>query len=322
MKYAVIAIAWLCATSIAEIAHAQGYPNRPLRAIVPVAPGGGTDTTGRLIAAKLGEALGQQIVVENRPGAGGSVGADNAAKATPDGYTLLIGSIATHAVNPVLYRKLPYDHIKDFAPISMIGTAPNVLIVHPSLPAKTLAEFISYAKANPGKINYGSSGIGSPPHLSMELLRSMTGINVVHVPYKGAGPALADLLGGQVQAMCTSLAGQIGYIKSGRIRALGVTTVQRNAQLPDVPTMIEGGVAGYEVTIWYALFAPAATPKAIVVRLNMEMVKLLNSPDMKERMMTHGLDAASSTPAELATFVKAETAKWAKAAKESGTTID
>ena len=322
MKSAVIAIAALCSLALADAAYSQAYPNRPLRAIVPVAPGGGTDTTGRLIAAKLGEALGQQIVVENRPGAGGSVGADNAAKATPDGYTLLIGSIATHAVNPVLYRKLPYDHVKDFAPISMIGTAPNVLVVHPSLPAKTLAEFIAYAKANPGKINYGSSGIGSPPHLSMELLRSMTGINVVHVPYKGAGPALADLLGGQVQAMCTSLAGQIGYIKSGRIRALGVTTAQRNAQLPDVPTIIEGGVPGYEVTIWYALFAPAAVPKPIIARLNAEMVKLLNAPDMKERMTLHGLDAASSTPAELAAFVKAETAKWAKAAKDSGTTID
>jgi tripartite-type tricarboxylate transporter receptor subunit TctC len=308
--------------SLSSFAIAQSWPARPLRLIVPTAPGGGTDFTGRLVAAKLSETLGQQVVVENRGGGGGSVGADNAAKATPDGYTLLLGSIATHAVNPVLYKKLPYDHIKDFAPVSLIGTVPNVLVVHPSLPAKTFAEFISYAKANPGKINYGSSGVGSPPHLSMELLRSLTGINLVHVPYKGAGPALADLLGGQVQSMCTSLAGQITFIKSGRVRALGVTTAKRNPQLPDVPTIVESGVPGYEVTIWYAVFAPVATPKAIVDRLNAEMVKALNSAEMRERMAQQGMDPAPSTPAELAAFVKVETAKWAKAAKDSGATAE
>ena len=308
--------------SLSSFAIAQSWPTRPLRLIVPTAPGGGTDFTGRLVAAKLSETLGQQVVVENRGGGGGSVGADNAAKATPDGYTLLLGSIATHAVNPVLYKKLPYDHIKDFAPVSLIGTVPNVLVVHPSLPAKTFAEFISYTKANPGKINYGSSGVGSPPHLSMELLRSLTGINLVHVPYKGAGPALADLLGGQVQSMCTSLAGQITFIKSGRVRARGVTTAKRNPQLPDVPTIVESGVPGYEVTIWYAVFAPAATPKAIVDRLNAEMVKALNSAEMRERMAQQGMDPAPSTPGELAAFVKVETAKWAKAAKDSGATAE
>jgi tripartite-type tricarboxylate transporter receptor subunit TctC len=308
--------------ALTSLAHAQTYPTRPLRLIVPTAPGGGTDFTGRLVAAKLSETLGQQVVVENRGGGGGSVGADNAAKATPDGYTLLLGSIATHAVNPALYKKLPYDHIKDFAPVSLIGTVPNVLVVHPSVPAKSFAEFISYAKANPGKINYGSSGVGSPPHLSMELLRSLTGINMVHVPYKGAGPALADLLGGQVQAMCTSLAGQITYIRAGRVRALGVTTAKRNPQLPEVPTIVESGVPGYEVTIWYAVFAPVATPKAIVQRLNTEMVKALNSAEMKNRMAQQGMDPAPSTPAELAAFVKIETAKWAKAAKDSGATAE
>jgi tripartite-type tricarboxylate transporter receptor subunit TctC len=307
---------------LASLAHAQTWPSRPLRLIVPTAPGGGTDFTGRLVAAKLSETLGQQVVVENRGGGGGSVGADNAAKATPDGYTLLLGSIATHAVNPALYKKLPYDHIKDFAPVSLIGTVPNVLVVHPSVPAKTFAEFISYAKANPGKINYGSSGVGSPPHLSMELLRSMTGINMVHVPYKGAGPALADLLGGQVQAMCTSLAGQITYIRAGRVRALGVTTLKRNPQLPEVPTIVESGLPGYEVTIWYAVFAPVATPKPVVARLNADMVKALNSPEMKERMALQGMDPSPSTPAELAAFVKVETAKWAKAAKDSGATAE
>jgi tripartite-type tricarboxylate transporter receptor subunit TctC len=312
----------VCIAAISGIASAQNYPQRPLRLIVPTAPGGGTDFTGRLVAAKLSETLGQQVVVENRGGGGGSVGADNAAKATPDGYTLLLGSIATHAVNPALYKKLPYDHLRDFAPVSLIGTVPNVLVVHPSVPAKSFAEFVSYAKANPGKINYGSSGVGSPPHLSMELLRSLTGINLVHVPYKGAGPALADLLGGQVQAMCTSLAGQITFIRAGRVRALGVTTARRNPQLPDVPTIVESGVPGYEVTIWYAVFAPAKTPAAIVQRLNAEMVKALNSAEMKERMAQQGMDPAPSTPAELAAFVKVESAKWAKAAKDSGATAE
>jgi len=311
-----------CLFASTAFVHAQDYPSRPLRLIVPTAPGGGTDFTGRLVAAKLSESLGQQVVVENRGGGGGSVGADNAAKSTPDGYTLLLGSIATHAVNPALYKKLPYDHLKDFAPVSLIGTVPNALVVHPAVPAKSVQEFIAYAKANPGKINYGSSGVGSPPHLSMELLRSMTGINLVHVPYKGAGPALADLLGGQMQAMCTSLAGLINFIKSGRVRALGVTTAKRNPQLPDVPTIVESGIPGYEVTIWYAVFAPVATPKAIVQKLNTEMVKALNSPEMKERMALQGMDPAPSTPAELTAFVKIETAKWAKAAKDSGATAE
>ena len=311
-----------CLFASTAFVHAQDYPSRPLRLIVPTAPGGGTDFTGRLVAAKLSESLGQQVVVENRGGGGGSVGADNAAKSTPDGYTLLLGSIATHAVNPALYKKLPYDHLKDFAPVSLIGTVPNAMVVHPSVPVKSMQEFIAYAKANPGKINYGSSGVGSPPHLSMELLRSMTGINLVHVPYKGAGPALADLLGGQMQAMCTSLAGLINFIKSGRVRALGVTTAKRNPQLPDVPTIVESGIPGYEVTIWYAVFAPVATPKAIVQKLNTEMFKALNSQEMKERMALQGMDPAPSTPAELTAFVKIETAKWAKAAKDSGATAE
>ena len=317
-----IALLFGCLFASTAFVHAQDYPSRPLRLIVPTAPGGGTDFTGRLVAAKLSESLGQQVVVENRGGGGGSVGADNAAKSTPDGYTLLLGSIATHAVNPALYKKLPYDHLKDFAPVSLIGTVPNAMVVHPSVPVKSMQEFIAYAKANPGKINYGSSGVGSPPHLSMELLRSMTGINLVHVPYKGAGPALADLLGGQMQAMCTSLAGLINFIKSGRVRALGVTTAKRNPQLPDVPTIVESGIPGYEVTIWYAVFAPVATPKAIVQKLNTEMVKALNSPEMKERMALQGMDPAPSTPAELTAFVKIETAKWAKAAKDSGATAE
>ena len=317
----VLAVAVLALASIGA-AHAQVYPNRPIRAIVPIAPGGGTDTTGRLVLTKLSDALGQQIVVDNRAGGGGTIGASIAAKAQPDGYTFLFGSISTHAVNPAMYKKLPYDHIKDFAPVSLIGKVPNVLVVHPSLPVKSVSDFINYAKANPGKINYGSAGIGSPPHLSMELLKSMAGINIVHVPYKGAGPALAELLGGQTQVMCTSLAGQLPHIKAGRVRALAVTTAKRNPQVPDVPTMIEAGVPGYEVTIWYAVFFPAGAPKAVIARLNSELVKILNGSDMKERMAQIGVDPAPSTPEELAAFVKAETIKYIKVAQDAGVKLE
>ena len=303
-------------------ANSQAYPSRPLRAIVPIAPGGGTDTTGRLVLTRLGEVLGQQIVVDNRAGGGGTIGASLAAKALPDGYTFLFGSISTHAVNPAMYKNLPYDHIRDFAPVALVGKVPNVLVVHPSLPVKSVSDLVSYAKANPGKVNYGSAGIGSPPHLSMELLKSIAGINVVHIPYKGAGPALSELLGGQTQVMCTSLAGQLPYIKAGRVRALAVTTSKRNQQVPDVPTMIEAGIPGYEVTIWYAVFLPAGAPKAIIARLNSELVTLLNSSEMKERMAQIGVDAAPSTPQELAAFVKAETAKYTKVAQDAGIKLE
>ena len=318
-----IAAAWLAfATLGTAYAQGQAYPNRPVRAIVPIAPGGGTDTIGRLVTTRLSEVMGQQFVVDNRAGGGGTIGVAIAAHAQPDGYTILFGSISSHAVGPAMYKKLPYDHIKDFAPVSLVGTVPNVLVVHPSLPVTSVSELISYAKANPGKINYGSAGIGSPPHLSMELLKSMAGIDMVHVPYKGAGPALADLLGGQTRVMCTSLAGQIPYIKAGRVRALAVTTAKRNAQLPDVPTVSEAGIPGYEVTIWYAVFAPARVPKPIVALLNSELVKLLNSPDMKERMAQFGVDSAPSTPAELAAFVKSETIKWTKTVQDAGVKLE
>ena len=300
----------------------QAYPNRPIRAVVPVSPGGGTDTVGRLVTNKLGELLGQQIVVDNRGGGGGSLGVELVAKANADGYTLLVGSITSHAVNPALYKKLPYDHLRDFAPISMIGTAPNALVVHPSVPAKSLKEFLAHVKANPGKINYGSAGIGSTPHLSMELIKGMTGVNMVHVPYKGAGAALADVLGGQLQALCSSLAGLLPHIKSGRVRALGVTTPNRNPQLPDVPTVAEGGIPGYEVTVGYALFAPAAPPRPILARLNKETVNALNNADTKNRLAQQGLDVASSTPEALMAFVKTETVKWAKVARDSGAQLE
>jgi tripartite-type tricarboxylate transporter receptor subunit TctC len=322
MRNAIAVLSIVLGLASAVEIHAQAYPTRPLRAIVPIAPGGGTDTTGRLVLTRLGDALGQQIVVDNRAGGGGTIGAMIAAKAPPDGYTFLFGSISTHAVNPAMYKKLPYDHIRDFAPVARIGTVPNVLVVHPALPVKTVADLIAYARANPGKINYGSAGIGSPPHLSMELFKSMTRVNILHVPYKGAGPALSELLGGQTQAMCTSLAGLMPHIKAARVRALAVTTAKRNPQVPEVPTMIEAGVPGYEVTIWYAVFFPAGAPKVIVTRLNSELVKILNGSEMKDRMAQIGVDPAPSTPEELAAFVKAETAKYTKVAQDAGIKLE
>lgn len=320
----------VAAISLSAIAHAQpaatgaaqAYPNRPIRVIVPLAPGGGTDTVARLVSGKLSELLGQQLVVDNRGGGGGVIGTEIAAKANADGYTILMGSITTNAVNSVLYRKLPYDPLRDFAAISMVGTVPNALVVHPSVPAKTLKEFLAHAKANPGKINFGSAGIGSAPHLSMELIKSMTGVNMVHVPYKGAGAAVTDVLGGQLQALCSSLAGLLPHIKAGRVRPLGVTTSKRNPQLPDVPTIAESGIPGYEVTIWYALYVPAGTPKPIIARLNAETVKALASPDLKERLTLQGVDVGSSTPEALTAFTKAETTKWAKVVKDAGVQLE
>ena len=249
------------------------------------------------------------------------VGTDIAAKSAPDGYTLLLSDMP-HTINPAIYVKVPYDPVRDFSPVTVVGTSPMFLFVHPKFEANSVKDFVALARAQPGKIAMGSGGTGATTHLMIELLQARTSVRVNHVPYKGAGPALADLLGGQVQAMCTSLAGLINFIKSGRVRALGVTTAKRNPQLPDVPTIVESGVPGYEVTIWYAVFAPVATPKAIVQKLNSEMVKALNSAEMKERMALQGMDPAPSTPAELAEFVKFETAKWAKAAKDSGATAE
>jgi tripartite-type tricarboxylate transporter receptor subunit TctC len=312
---------WIDARSQSTASSTQGYPQRTLRAIVPNVPGGGADISSRIVAEGLSDALGKQVVVDNRGGAGGTLGVSIAAKATPDGYTVLMGSIATHGINPALYQ-LPYHPLNDFAPISMIGTTPNVVVVHPSVPAMTLKEFIAYAKANPGKITYGSSGVGGSPHLAMELLKSMTGIDLVHVPYKGAGAVTIDLMGGQVQAASASVTGQLPHIKSGKLRALAVTSAKRIAPLPDVPTAAEAGVPGYEVTIWYAMFAPVAVPKAIVARLNAELVTLLNAPDMKTRLAQQGIDASSSTPEELSRFVQAEIAKWAKVVKAAGIVAD
>jgi len=301
----------------APAAHSQPYPNKPARLLVGFAPGGGVDVTARIVAAKLTELWGQQLVVDNRAGAGGTIATDIAAKAAPDGYSLLFCGIWSHGVAPSLYKQLPYDHYRDFAPVSMIGTTPNVLVVNPMVPAKSVNEFIAYTKANNGKIAIAHPGAGSSPHMTLELFRLTTGVNVVPVPYKGGAPALVDLLGGHIPAMFDNMSTQLSVIKSGRTRALAVTSPKRTSHLPDVPTMIESGVQ-LDVTVWYGLCAPAAVPKTVVAKLNADLHKALNAPDVQRRLMEQGVDPAPSTPEEFAAFIRVETDKWAKVVKEAG----
>lgn len=303
-------------------AHAQKYPTKPVRYVCPFPVGGDFDIVTRIVATKLGEMWGQQVIVDNRPGAGGTLGADVAAKATPDGYTLLMGGAGPLAIAPALYKKLPYDNIRDFAPIALIGTIPMVLVVHPSAPAKSVSEFVAYAKANPGKVNYASAGAGSILHLSMEMFRSQAGVIIVHVPYKGAAPALVDLLGGQVLAMFAGLPLLRPHINAGKLRALGVASPKRSSQLPNVPTITEAGVPGYEVMFWFAGLAPAVTPRPILVRVHTDLVKALGAPDVRRRLEEQGIDIIGSTRDELGAFIRAETIKWAKAVKDSGATAD
>jgi tripartite-type tricarboxylate transporter receptor subunit TctC len=297
--------------------HAQTYPTKPVRFIVPYAPAGAYDLLARIVASKVSGRWGQQIIVDNRPGAEGSIGTELVAKSPPDGYTILMGGLPTHAINPALYKKLPYDHIKDFAPVAMVGAAATVLVANPALPAKSVTEFIAYAKANPGKLSYG--GGGTALHLSMEMLRAMTGIDVVYVPYKGSGPAIIDLMAGQISVMFDSVPAELAYIKSGKLRALGVGSSKRTAVLPDVPTLKEAGLP-FEATLWYAIFAPAAVPKPVVDKISTDVVKTLADEDVQRRFGDMGVDATPSTPEQLADYVKSETAKWAKAVKDSGAT--
>ncbi len=301
----------------AASATAQNYPARPVRLIVPSSPGGGTDISARIIAPKLSEYLGQQVVVENRPGAGTMIGGEAAARSAPDGYTLLMG-ISTLAINPAIYRKVPYDALKDFAPISQAVALPNVLVAHPSLPVKTVRELVAFSKARPGQINFASAGLGTSPHLSMELFLSMTGLKMVHVPYKGSGPGVTDLVAGHVPLMMPNMLSALPHIKSGRLRALGVTSAKRASRASDIPTLAEAGVPGYEAVQWYGVLAPAGTPRAIITRLHAEVVRVLGQPDIKERFLSDGAEPVGSSPEEFAAFIRAETAKWAQVIKDAG----
>lgn len=308
----------LAAVALCGAAQAQqNYPVRPVRLIVPSSPGGGTDITARIIAPKLGEYLGQQVVVENRPGAGTMIGGEAVARAAPDGYTLLMG-ISTLAINPAMYKRVPYDALRDFAPISQVVALPNMLVTHPSLPVKSVRELIAFAKARPGQINFASAGVGTNPHLAMELFLSMTDLKMVHVPYKGSGQGVIDLLAGHVTVMMPSILTALNYVKNKRLRALGVTSAKRAAGVPDIPTIAEAGVPGYEAVQWFGVLAPAATPRDIIMRLHKEIVRTVQAPDIKPKLINDGADPVGSSPEEFAAFIRSETNKWAKVAKSIG----
>jgi tripartite-type tricarboxylate transporter receptor subunit TctC len=295
-------------------AHAQSYPEKPIRIVSPFTPGGGTDLMARLIGQQFTKSWGQQVVVENRPGANGMLGADFVAKSVPDGYTLLVGTMGTHGINASLYRKLPYDAINDYTPITGLITSPMLLLVHPSLPAFSVKDFIALAKARPGQITFSSAGTGSVGHLAGELFNFVARVKIVHVPYRGAGPATIDLMSGQVQAMLGSPAAALNYVKADRIRALAVTSLKRSALMPEIPTLSESGLRDYDVTTWYGLWGPARTPKNIVLKLHAEIVRMLALPEIRQQLAVQALEPLGNTPEEFAAQVKAELTKWAQVA--------
>jgi tripartite-type tricarboxylate transporter receptor subunit TctC len=311
------------AASLAGPSLAQGtYPERPITLVVPFPAGGSTDLVARVVAERMGKELGQSIIVENRGGAGGNIGSAAVAKADPDGYTILMGTVATHALNPALYRKMPYDAVADFAPVALLVVVPNVLVVNPDFPAKNVQELIALLKEKPGEYSYASSGNGTPLHLSGELFKSMAGVDMVHIPYKGAGPALIDVMGGHVPIMFDNLPSSTEHIRAGKMRGLAVTTAERAPSMPDLPTIAESGLPGYETYTWNALFAPAGTPKDVIDRLNAAANAAVADPDVQAKLKDVGAVPKGSTPEELASHVQAELAKWAPVVKASGAQID
>jgi len=303
-------------------APAAEFPARPIRMIVPYAPGGASDIFARMVAEKLTAAWDQQVVVDNRAGAGGNIGSDLVAKANPDGYTMLLGTSGSNAVNPSLYSKLPYDARRDLALIALVASTPNILVVRSAHHAKSLRDLLQMAKASPGKVTYGSSGVGSVLHLSGELLNTLTGVRMVHVPYKGTGPSLIDLLGGQIDSVFSNLPPVVPYVQDGRMRGIAVTTAERVRALPSVPTMIEGGVPNYDVASWFGVMVPAKTPAAVIERINREVQRILKLPDTKERLATMGADPMFMSVQEANRFFHAEIEKWAKVVKASGAKAD
>jgi tripartite-type tricarboxylate transporter receptor subunit TctC len=310
MKAMVLMSGILCGL-LASAATGQDYPQKPIRLIIPFAPGGSNDIIGRLLAARLTETLGQQVIPDNRAGAGGSIGAELAARSPPDGYTLVIGHIGTLSVNPTLYKKLAYNPVTDFAPISTIAKVANIMVVHPSVPAKSVQELIALAKQRPGTLTYGSGGTGGAGHLATEYFKLMAKVDITHVPYKGTGPALVDLIAGQTQLVFAGAPGIVGHMKAGRLRALGVSTARRLAVFPDVPTIAEAGVPGYEATQWYGLLTPAGTPAPIVDKLNREIASWVQTKALQERLVADGSEPFTTKPDEFLAFIKSEIARWA-----------
>ena len=305
----------------ASTSSGQAYPSRPVRLVVPYPPGGGTDIIGRVVAQKIGDSMGQQVVVDNRGGAGGVIGTEIVARALPDGYTLLMAP-TSHVINPSIYSKLPYDTLKDFAPITLAASATIVLAVHPSVQAKTLKELIALARAKPGEINFGSAGNGTVFHLAGELLKRQAGVEMTHVPFKGGGPTVASLAGGQISAAFETMLALAPHIRSGKVRGLAVTSTQRSSVMPELPTTVELGFPGIVAENWYGFYAPAGTPKPIVTRVSAEIVKSLKLPEVKERFQGLGTEVIGSTPGELDDFVRKELVKWSRTAKEAGARVE
>jgi tripartite-type tricarboxylate transporter receptor subunit TctC len=319
---ALAALALALAVAHVEAAHAQSYPNKPLRIMVPFPPGGSTDVMARSLAVELTKSLGQPVVVENKAGANGNIGSAEVAKAPPDGYTLLLSGVGTNAINHSLYPAMPYDSLRDFEHITLLAEGPNVLIVNPTFAAKSVPELVALAKAQPGKLNYGSNGNGSSGRLAMEMLRQATGIDMVHVPYKGGGPAMQALLAGEIPMLFTNQDAALPHVKAGKVRAIGVASETRNPAYPDVPTIAEQGIAGFSAVSWLGLSAPAKTPPDVVKKLHAEAVKAVNQPEFRARLENNGFVVVGSTPEQFRAFVASENAKWGKAVKASGATVD
>jgi len=306
-----------CLSAASTAAYAQGYPTKPVRLVVPAAPGGGTDISARMIAPKLSEYLGQQVVVENRAGGGTNIGVEFVARAAPDGHTLLMG-ISSLTINPHTQSKIPYDAVKDFAPVSQVVVVPHLLVSHPSLPARSVKELIAFAKTRPGQLNFASGGVSSNPHLAMELFLSRTGLKMVHVPYKGVGPALGDLVAGHVSLTMANILSALPQVKNGRIRAIGVSSIKRATVTPDIPTIAEAGVPGYEVVQWFGILAPANTPREIIAKVHAVTVRALQDPAIKERFISDGGEPVGNTPEEFAAVIRADLKTWGKVIKDAG----
>ena len=316
-RYAAVAAGCLFAAT----GYAQTYPAKPIRFLVGFPPGGTSDILARTIGQKLGEAVGQQVVIDNRPGAGGNIGAEAAAKSAPDGYTIFM-STTSQAISASLYSKLNYDLVRDFAPITQAVNYTNLLVVHPSLPVRSVKELIALAKARPGELNYGTAGNGTPPHMTGELFNSYTGVKLQHVPYKGGAPAIADLLGGQITIMFDNVPPLLPHVQAGKMRPLAVTSLKRISVLRDVPTLDEAGLKGFDSVAWNGVLAPAGTPKEIVARLNAEILRILSLPDVRERLSSQGADPVGGTPEQFAALIRSEIQKWAKVVKDSGAKVD
>jgi tripartite-type tricarboxylate transporter receptor subunit TctC len=325
MSIAVRTLAALCcvvSSSTFAAQNAADYPNRPVRWIVPFAPSGPTDLMSRAVAEKLSQRFGQQFVVDNRAGAGGNIGAEVVSKSAPDGYTLMIGHVGTHAINATLYPKLAFDPVADFTPITLLATLPLALVIHPSVPAKDVKELIAYAKARPGQLNFASAGNGGPTHLTGELLKTSAGIDIVHVPYKGNAAALLDLVGGRVQMMFSNMLTSMPHVRAGKLKAIGISSAKRSPQAPELPTIAESGLPGFSAVPWYGVLGPAGMPRPLVDRLNAEIARAVSQPDMEARFVAQGIDLQSGTPEQFAALIKSEVVKWRKVVRDAAARVD